>query len=141
MDAIFLALLDQDVQRLERTNRLVQRVPPEERDGVRPIDLTVIRPSVDLGKLSSRYEPQLPKGFRFLTRNLGAGDTRSPDFLSLLMFQDDYARELIEVGERDVEAQLASLEPWLQGHLVSQPASQPVSRATSSNTSETSPKA
>ena len=114
MNAIFLDLLDQDVQRLERTNRLVRRIPEEERDGVRPVDLTVIRPSVDLGRLSSQFEPQLPKGYNFLTKNLGAGQTRSPDFLSLLMFEGEYARQLIEIGERDVESQLDTLKPWIQ---------------------------
>lgn len=114
MNAIFLDLLDQDVQRLERTNRLVRRIPEDQRDGVRPVDLTVIRPSVDLGRLSGQFEPQLPKGYSFLTKNLGAGQTRSPDFLSLLMFQGDYAKLLIEVGERDVESQLDTLRPWIE---------------------------
>lgn len=114
MNAIFLDLIDQDVQRLERTNRLVRRIPEDDREGVRPVDLTVIRPSQDLGRLSGRFEPQLPKGFSFLTRNLGAGKTRSPDFLSLLMFQGDYAKLLIEVGEQDVESQLDTLRPWIE---------------------------
>ncbi len=114
MNAIFLDLLDQDVQRLDRTNRLVRRLPESEREGVRPIDWQVIRPSEDLGKASGRFEPQLPSGFRFLTRNLGARATKSPDFLSLLMFQSDYLRYLIEVGERDVEDQIDTLGPWIE---------------------------
>ena len=39
-----------------------------------------------------------------MTRGLGTRDTKSPDLLSLLMFQPDYIRALIEVGERDAEA-------------------------------------
>lgn len=114
MNAIFLDLLDQDVQRLDRTNRLVRSLPEAAREGVRPIEWKVIRPSEDLGKASGQFEPQLPKGFRFLTRNLGAGESKSPDFLSLLMFQGDYLRHLIEVGEQDVENQMETLGPWIE---------------------------
>ncbi len=41
-----------------------------------------------------------------MTRNLGTRETESPDTLSLLMFQGDYMRHLIEVGERDAERRL-----------------------------------
>ena len=64
------------------------------------------RPSQDLGKLSAKFEPRLPKSFRYMTRNLGAHKTESPDSLSLLMFQADYTRHLIEVGERDAESRI-----------------------------------
>ena len=109
MNAIFLDVLDQDVQRLERTNRLVGRLPPDQRNGVRPVELMVIRPSEDLGKLAGDVEPQLPSGFRFFASRLGNDEGRSPDFLSLLMFQPEYVRRLINVGERDVMSQLDRL--------------------------------
>ncbi len=38
-----------------------------------------------------------------MTRGLGTRETASPDFLSLLMFQADYIRRLIEIGEQDAE--------------------------------------
>ena len=41
-----------------------------------------------------------------MTRNLGTRETKSPDSLSLLMFQGDYMRRLIEVGERDAESRI-----------------------------------
>ncbi len=106
LNAIFLHVLDQDVQRLERLNRLLRKLPPEQRDGLKPVDIVVMRPSEDLGKLSAQFEPRLPKSFRFMTRNLGTRQTESPDSLSLLMFQEDYVRRLIEVGERDAESRL-----------------------------------
>ncbi len=106
LNAIFLDVLDQDVQRLERLNKLVRKLPPEQRDGLKPVDIVVMRPSEDLGKLSAQFEPRLPGSFRFMTRNLGTRETESPDSLSLLMFQEDYVRRLIEVGERDAESRL-----------------------------------
>jgi len=100
-NAIFLDVIDQDVQRLERINSLLSELPPEKRGGMRKIEIMVLRPSVDLGKLAREYEPDLPRGFRFLTRGLGTRETTSPDFLSLLMFQPDYIARLIEIGEAD----------------------------------------
>jgi NTE family protein len=104
LNSIFLDLLENDALRLERLNRLLESLPPEQRDGLKPVRLLTLRPSVDLGKLAYEYEPQLPRAFRFLTRGLGTKQTRSPDFLSLVLFQPDYLRKLMEVGEADAEA-------------------------------------
>jgi len=113
MKAIFLDVLDDDVTRMERFNNLVRRIPEEERDGMRLIDIVALRPSVDLGTLASEYEPRLPGFFRYLTRSLGTKDTKSPDFLSLLMFQRDYLKRVIEIGEADAEARVEEIEELL----------------------------
>jgi NTE family protein len=104
-NAVFLDLIDQDVLRLQRTNRLVERLPVEQRHGLRVVDMLVLRPSRDLGRLAGEYEPRLPRLFRFLTRGLGTKKTESPDVLSLMMFQEDYLRRLIALGEEDAHAQ------------------------------------
>ena len=101
MNSVFLDLLDHDALRLERLNTLLRLLPAEQRNTLRPIELFVLRPSVDLGQLASQFEPQLPKSFRFLTRGLGTRETKSPDFLSLIMFQPDYLQMLMEIGEKD----------------------------------------
>ncbi len=103
MNAIFLDAFDRDARNLERINRLLEDCPQNQTD-LRPIDILVLRPSRDLGRLAGDYEARLPRAFRFLTRGLGTRQTRSPDFLSLLMFQQDYIGHLIEIGERDAEA-------------------------------------
>ena len=100
-NAIFLDLIDGDAMHLRQINDLIADLPPERRDGLRPIRLFVLRPSEDLGRLANAYEAELPKGFRFLTRGLGTKETRSNDMLSLVMFQTDYCRRLIELGESD----------------------------------------
>ncbi|MEO1368290.1 MAG: patatin-like phospholipase family protein, partial [Acidobacteriota bacterium] len=66
MNAIFLDVLDQDVARLRRTNALLEPLAPEDRGGLRPIQLEVVRPSADLGAMASDFVPRLPKGLRFL---------------------------------------------------------------------------
>ena len=101
LNAVFLDALDQDAMRLRRVNSLLDRLPPDQHGDLRPVQLLVLRPSVDLGKLAAEFEPRLPRALRFLSRGLGTRETSSPDFLSLLMFQPDYIRRLIEIGERD----------------------------------------
>lgn len=113
-NAVFLDLIDQDVLRMERLNRLVERLPPEHRHGLRAIDMLVLRPSRDLGQLAGEYEPRLPKVFRFLTRGLGTKKTASPDILSLMMFQADYLQRLIELGEADADAQWDRIAAFLE---------------------------
>lgn len=115
MNSIFLDLLDHDALRLERLNRLVDRLPEEERMGLRRVRLLTLRPSEDLGRLSSQYEPDLPSTFRFLTRGLGTRETESPDFLSLVLFHPDYLRTLMEIGEADAKARRDEIEEFLYG--------------------------
>ena len=103
MNAIFLDAFDRDARTLQRINELLTNCP-DHRTDLRPIDILVLRPSRDLGRLAGEYEARLPRAFRFLTRGLGTRQTRSPEFLSLLMFQQDYIGRLIEIGEEDAEA-------------------------------------
>ena len=114
MNAIFLDVLDQDVIRLERINHLLAKLPPAERGDMKPVGILALRPSVDLGGLAGEYEPKLPGFFRFLTRSLGTRETASPDFLSLLMFQPDYLKRLIAIGEADAEARSGEIEALLR---------------------------
>jgi NTE family protein len=120
-NAIFLDLIDQDVIRLARMNKILRQVPEEKRDGLRIVDIFVVRPSRDLGRIAKEYEPRLPRAFRFLTRGTGTRETRSSDFLSLLMFQDDYIGRLIELGEADAAARSDEIAAF-----VGQPSAAPV---------------
>jgi NTE family protein len=113
LNAVFLDLIDQDALRLQLINGLIERMPADERSGLRKIDLLVMRPSRDLGRLSAEFEPRLPRAFRFMTRGLGTRETSSPDVLSLLMFQPDYIDELIGIGERDAEARADEISAFI----------------------------
>jgi len=114
MNSIFLDLLDHDAVRLHRLNQLVEALPPERRAGLRPVKLLVLRPSVDLGKLANEYEPELPRAFRFFTRGLGTRQTRSPDFLSLILFQPDYLRRLMDIGDADARVRAGEIAAFLR---------------------------
>ena len=114
LNAIFLDDHDRDALTLRRINSLVSALPAESRQGLRPVDIVLIRPSQDLGRLAREFEPRLPPTFRYLVRSAGARDTRSPDLLSFLLFQPDYIRRLMDIGEADGERQAAEIGALLQ---------------------------
>jgi NTE family protein len=101
--------------RLERINRLLDRCPNPNPENLRPVELMVLRPSQDLGRLAADYERRLPKGFRFLIRGTGTRETASPDILSLLLFEAPYLKRLIGIGEADAETRIGEIERLLGG--------------------------
>lgn len=111
--SVFLDLLDQDAMRMQVVNRLLERLPEEERGEMRTVSLCVLRPSVDLGTLAGRFEPRLPAAFRFLTRGLGTRRAHNADALSMIMFQPDYIRALMDQGEADAESRKDELVDFL----------------------------
>ena len=117
LNSIFLDLLDHDALRLEQLNHLLADLPRDKRQDLRPVRLLTLRPSCDLGTLAHEHESQLPKAFRFLTRGLGTTQTHSPDFLSLILFQPDYLRTLIKVGEADAAAQSDKILEFLSENI------------------------
>lgn len=113
VNAIFLDVIDEDVARMERMNELLRKMAPHERDGLKPIELLVLRPSVDLGKLAADFEDKLPRKLTLLVRALGAKETDSPDFVSMLMFEPSFTKRIIELGEKDVDSRLAEIRAFL----------------------------
>jgi NTE family protein len=113
VNAIFLDAINEDVVRMERMNELLRKMPATERDGLKPIELLVLRPSMDLGKLSGAYEKYLPRNLRLLFRAMGVKETDSPDFISLLLFEPTFTRRIIDLGEADVEARLPEIRAFL----------------------------
>jgi NTE family protein len=103
LNAIFLDQLDGDAHQLHRINRLLGHIPEEVHGRLRPVDLQVWRPSMDLGELANDYEARLPWALRFLMRGTGTKESRSNDFLSMIMFQGDYLSRLVTSGEQDAE--------------------------------------
>ena len=113
VNAVFIDAINEDVVRMERMNDLIGKLEPRERNGFKAIDLFVLRPSQDLGRLASDYERYLPRNIKLMTRALGANETEVPDFLSLLMFEPNYLARLIEIGENDVDSRLDELRVFL----------------------------
>jgi NTE family protein len=113
INAVFLDVIDEDVVRMERMNEMIGKLDPSQRNGFKPIDLFVLRPSIDLGKIAGEYEKHLPVNMKLLTRALGTRETESSDFMSMLMFEPHYTTRLIEIGEDDVASRLEELRVFL----------------------------
>jgi NTE family protein len=114
-NAIFADTLDQDAFTLERVNRLVAKLPEHRRMGMREVKLLRMRPSVDLAQLGYEYKDQLPASVRFLTSGLGASETRSPDWMSVLLFLPDYVDRLMDIGYHDARDQKDRLAEFFAG--------------------------
>jgi NTE family protein len=113
LNAIFLDVIDEDVVRMTRLNEMIGKLEHSERDGLKPIDLLVLRPSQDLARIAAAHEKYLPRNVKLLTRALGTRETDSSDFNSMLMFIPRYTSLLIELGEHDVNARLDELRTFL----------------------------
>jgi NTE family protein len=123
-NAVFMDALDPDALSLERMNRLVDQLPGRRRQGIRPVRLLVVRPSVDLGKLSSEFEYTLPPTLALFSRLLGTGETKRPDWLSMLVFDREYIARLITIGYEDARRQRDQIEVFLdEGEMVPPPMS------------------
>ncbi|PAP78846.1 hypothetical protein BSZ37_17960 [Rubrivirga marina] len=114
MNAVFLDVLDRDAQTLRRINALVASTPRGEWNGFRPVELLVLRPSVDLATLAVGYEPRLPPSMRLVMGGLSSGDGRSPDWLSMLGFDPAYVEALLQIGEADAERQADEIAAFLE---------------------------
>lgn len=114
-NAVFLDLLDQDAMNLDRINRLIEFVPQEKRMGLRPVRLMLLRPSRNLSSLAGQFESRLPQPFRFLMRGTGTKETKSPESLSMVMFEPHYIRSVIELGEEDGDRRADEIDAFLVG--------------------------
>ena len=112
-NAVFLDALEDDALILRRINHLVKQLPPEKRMGFRPINLLMLRPSVDLGKLAGDFRATLPGPLELFSKILGTDETKSPDWLSMLLFEYDYVARLMDIGYEDARHHHAQIEAFL----------------------------
>jgi NTE family protein len=105
MNAIFLDLLDRDARILERFNELIEQIPRWKQSTLRPLEMLLIRPSRDLAKMASQHDAKPEGALWLLTRGLGTGESKSPDWLSMLLFEHPYICDLLSIGYDDARAQ------------------------------------
>ena len=135
LDALLLDRVENDLANLRRVNAALRALSPgilEEQPvalalvaaggSLRPVSDLFIRPSQDLGKVAAdvlarpavRARLSGPAGY--LMRRIGenAVQTQDPsDLLSYLLFDGEYARELIALGERDAHEVREELDAFL----------------------------
>jgi NTE family protein len=119
LNAVFLDSLESDHERMERINRAVSALTPEQRaahpDKLRVIPVLAVKPSKDLGSLASEQFERFPRALRHLLRGLGASVDTGWDLLSYLAFDSAYTRRLLELGREDALAMKDQLLAFLDG--------------------------
>ena len=117
MSAVFLDALEADAERLQRINRSLALLAPDRPhpEGLHPLQLVVLRPSKDLGKLAADLGQHLPGALKYLVRGLGSPRLKSQDLLSYLLFERPYIERLLDLGRDDARAQWDRIAPLLEG--------------------------
>jgi len=114
LDTLFMEGLQSDLERLQRINALLAHSRP----GPLPLDMRhvetmLVLPQRDPSEIAIAHRQSIPPSLRILLRVLGASGERGGRLLSFLMFESDYTRELIRLGERDTEVRRAELCAFL----------------------------
>ncbi|EHR70630.1 putative esterase of the alpha-beta hydrolase superfamily [Burkholderiales bacterium JOSHI_001] len=110
MSSIFLDGLAVDVERLQRINHTLSLLPESALAAtpLRPIEALVIAPSQRLDDLAAQHQGALPAPVRALLRGVGVTgqgkDARGAALASYLLFETEYTRALMDLGEADTLA-------------------------------------
>jgi len=122
-NVLMLDVLEHDAAVLRRVNRLVRKIRPEQRGRLQPIDLLVLRPSVDLGALAGDHEIDIGGAMGALLNLVEWQADPPPDWLSMLLFTPDYLHRLLEVGYNDAKRQHDRIEAFFAREPIDQSSS------------------
>ncbi len=102
LNTILLDGIENDVERLNRINEFLRRVPKQHQQNLnfRPVNALLISPSRDIGKIAEQMSSKLPRVIRYLLKGLGPLEEAS-ELISYLLFEKDFLEALIEMGYED----------------------------------------
>ncbi|MSQ92270.1 MAG: patatin-like phospholipase family protein [Gammaproteobacteria bacterium] len=114
LDTLFMEGLHADLERVERTNALLDHLqdcaPPL---GLRRIETLLMLPRSDPREIAIANRAAMPRTLRALLRVLGVAGERGGRLISYLMFAAPFTRELIRLGVQDAEARRDEISSFL----------------------------
>jgi NTE family protein len=119
--SVFLDSIGADIERIEHINNMISHLPQhvEPESGWRHVDVLPIAPSERIEILAARHLKRLPLTVRSLLGAVGGNRAAGASFASYLLFEAEFASELIDLGFRDTLAQRERLTGWM-GEMLSQ---------------------
>lgn len=117
LNSIFLDSLEADLERLNRINSTLDKIPEHtllEGDiQLRKVETLMIAPSEDIGKMAEPYKNEMPLPLRLLLRGIGAMKKEGSTLMSYLLFEKGYCRDLMELGFEDTIAMKSEIRDFL----------------------------
>jgi NTE family protein len=107
-----LDAIDFDCERLSRINHTITQLSDQHSSQLRPIDVLVIRPSEDLGRLALDAYQDIPPSLRHFINSLGKPEA-SADLVSYLLFEPSYTQRLIQLGYADAMKKKTDIQLFL----------------------------
>lgn len=118
LNSIFLDSLDADIERLQRINKTVKLIGDQDREkhGVtlRQVEVQVVSPSQDIGKMAAEHAHELPWSIKNLLRGIGAYSKTDSNFMSYLLFEKGYCNALIKLGYEDTQLEKENILHFLR---------------------------
>ncbi|MCE2594583.1 patatin-like phospholipase family protein [Motilimonas cestriensis] len=115
LDTIFTDTLNSDLERLNRVNSTLALLEQTQQHPMqlKTIESFVIKPSQGFNHIADKHYDALPLSVKLLLRSLGIKKGSQSTLTSYLMFEQNYTRELIQLGYQDCHNQMEALQAFL----------------------------
>lgn len=102
LNAVLLDGIETDMERLQRVNEFLKKVPKEHLPNMNfaLLETVWVHPLGDIGALANRMSSRLPRMIRFLLKGLGPLEDAS-EIISYLLFDSEFCKRLIHMGYED----------------------------------------
>ena len=116
LNGFFTDGLEADLERLDRTNQAVAKIPPSAlANGInlKHVDYLVLSPSKALDQIAMRHLRALPWPVRYFLRGIGAMRRSGSNLASYILFERPFCRALMRLGYEDTMARRDELAAFL----------------------------
>lgn len=117
MNALFLDSMESDVERLSRINQTIYHIEKQKHEEhfstLRSIPILMLRPSQDLGAMTSQLSKKLPPMLNYLLKGIGVSGDEGLDLLSYLAFDKSYSLPLLDLGYQDTMVRSEEVKRFL----------------------------